>query len=181
MSAEYNESFIAFLRSGGKQTASALSEGFDPMFGGFALPSLPGMSSALYEGSGGSSNGAGGYAVNIPTDGQIIPLAVPDLGVRSVARAIPTATDIKLPSQSTFGTAGIKAESGATTNAFVEDVYKRQALTRVDFLGIMWEQDDRDPRAKGKQMWITEFADDKRAALEMVAFKNKLASMSAPK
>jgi hypothetical protein len=30
-------------------------------------------------------------------------------------------------------------------------------------------------------MWITEFADDKRAALEMVAFKNKLASMSAPK
>src|ERR1035438_7298367 len=30
MSTEYNEAFLAFLRSGGKQTASALSEGFDP-------------------------------------------------------------------------------------------------------------------------------------------------------
>ena len=144
MSAEYNESFIAFLRSGGKQTASALSEGFDPMFGGFALPSLPGMSSALYEGSGGSSNGAGGYAVNIPTDGQIIPLAVPDLGVRSVARAIPTATDIKLPSQSTFGTAGIKAESGATTNAFVESNPTLSQLTLSAFMmglphTVSWE------------------------------------------
>jgi HK97 family phage major capsid protein len=120
MSAEYTGAFISFLKSNGKNTPSALAEGFDPLFGGFALPSLPGMSSALYEGSGGSSNGAGGYAVSIPTDGQIIPLAVQDLGVRSVARAIPTATDIKLPSQSTFGTAGIKAESGAATNTFVE-------------------------------------------------------------
>jgi hypothetical protein len=65
--------------------------------------------------------------------------------------------------------------------AFITQLEELSALTRVDFLGIMWEQDDRDPRAKGKQMWITEFADDKRAALEMVAFKNKLASMSAPK
>jgi HK97 family phage major capsid protein len=144
MSTEYSEAFLAFLRSGGKQTASALSEGFDPMFGGFALPTLPGMSSALYEGSGGSSNGAGGYAVNIPTDGQIIPLAVPDLGVRSVARAIPTATDIKLPSQSTFGTAGIKAESGATTNAFVESNPTLAQLTLSAFMmglthTVSWE------------------------------------------
>ena len=76
MSPEYSESFLAFLRSGGMQTSSALSEGFDPMFGGFALPALQGMSAALYEGS----SGAGGAAVNVPTDGQIIPLAVPDLG-----------------------------------------------------------------------------------------------------
>ena len=120
MSTEYNEAFLAFLRSGGKQTGSALSEGFDPLFGGFALPSLPGMSSAMYEGTGGGSNGAGGYAINIPTDGQIVPLAVPDLGVRSLARAISTATDIKIPSQSTFGTAGVKAESGASSNTFSE-------------------------------------------------------------
>jgi len=144
MSAEYNESFLAFLRSGGKQTASALSEGFDPMFGGFALPTLPGMSSALYEGSSGSSNGAGGYAVNIPTDGQIIPLAVPDLGVRSVARAIPTATDIKLPSQSTFGTAGIKAESGASTNTFTESNPTLSQITLSAFMmglthTVSWE------------------------------------------
>jgi HK97 family phage major capsid protein len=120
MSEDYTNAFVAFLRSGGKQAGSALSEGFDPLFGGFALPSLPGMSSALYEGSGGSSNGAGGYAINIPTDGQIVPLAVPDLGVRSLARAIGTATDVKIPSQSTFGTAGVKAESGASTNTFSE-------------------------------------------------------------
>lgn len=120
MSAEYNESFLAFLRSGGKQTGSALSEGFDPMFGGFALPAMPGMSSALYEGTGGSSNGAGGYAVSVPTDNLIVPLAVPDLGVRAVSKAIPTATDIKIPSQSTFGTAGWKTESGASQNLFTE-------------------------------------------------------------
>jgi len=120
MSAEYGDAFLAFLRSGGKQTGSALSEGFDPLFGGFALPSMPGMSSALYEGAGGSSNGAGGYAVSVPTDGLIVPLAVPDLGVRSVAKAIPTATDIKIPGQNSFGTAGIKSESGASANLFAE-------------------------------------------------------------
>jgi hypothetical protein len=49
MTTEYNEAFLSFLRSGGKQTSSTLSEGFDPMFGGFALPALPGMSAALYE------------------------------------------------------------------------------------------------------------------------------------
>jgi HK97 family phage major capsid protein len=116
MSAEYTGAFLAFLRSGGRQASSELSEGFDPLFGGYALPSLPGVSAALYEGSGAT----GGFAETIPTDPNIIPLAVPDLGVRSLARAIPTSNDIKLPSQSTFGTAGIKAESGATTNTFTE-------------------------------------------------------------
>ncbi len=116
MSAEYNEAFLSFLRSGGKQTHSALSEGFDPMFGGFALPSLPGMSAALYEGS----NSGGGYAVSVPTDPQIVPLAVPDLGVRAISRVIPTSTDIKIPSQSTFGTAGWKTESGSSSNTFSE-------------------------------------------------------------
>jgi HK97 family phage major capsid protein len=120
MSTEYTESFLAFLRSGGKQTASALSEGFDPMFGGFALPAMPGMSSALYGGSGGSSTTAGGYAVSVVTDNLIVPLGMVDLGVRSIAKAIPTATDIKIPSQSTFGTAGWKLESGAASNLFTE-------------------------------------------------------------
>jgi HK97 family phage major capsid protein len=120
MSTEYTESFLAFLRSGGKQASSALSEGFDPLFGGFALPSMPGMSSALYEGTGGSSTTAGGYAVSVPTDSLIVPLAVPDLGVRAVSKAIPTATDIKIPAQNSFGTAGIKTESGSTANLFQE-------------------------------------------------------------
>jgi HK97 family phage major capsid protein len=117
MSADYTNAFLALVRSGGKQASDTLSEGFDPMFGGFALPSLPGVvSAALYEGSG----GAGGFATTAPTDPNIIELAVPDLGVRPLARAIATANDIKLPSQSTFGTAGIKAESGALTNIFSE-------------------------------------------------------------
>jgi HK97 family phage major capsid protein len=116
MSTEYGEAFLSFLRSGGKQATRELSEGFDPLFGGFALPSLRGMSAALYEGS----NAAGGYAVSVPTDNLIVPLGVPDLGVRSVARVIPTATDIKLPSQSTFSTPALKAESGAASNLFTE-------------------------------------------------------------
>ena len=120
MSEEYTQSFLAFLRSGGKKASSALSEGFDPLFGGFAMPSLPGMSTALYEGSGGSSDSAGGYAVSVPTDSLIVPLAVPDLGVRCVARAIPTATDIKIPGQNSFATAGIKLESGSSSNLFSE-------------------------------------------------------------
>lgn len=116
MSAEYTQSFLAFLRSGGKQATSELSEGFDPMFGGFALPALPGIRSALYEGS----NSGGGYAVSVPTDPQIVPLAVPDLGVRSIARVIPTSTDVKIPTQSAFGTAGWKSESGSSSNLFSE-------------------------------------------------------------
>jgi HK97 family phage major capsid protein len=78
------------------------------------------MSAALYGGAGGSSGAAGGYAVSVPTDGQIASLALPDLGVRSLARAIPTETDIKIPTQTAFGTAGIKAESGSSTNTFSE-------------------------------------------------------------
>ncbi len=117
MSTDYNEAFLNFVRSGGKQASRELSEGFDPLFGGFALPALPGMSAAaMYEGS----NAVGGYSVSVPTDNQIVPLGVPDLGVRSVARVIPTATDIKIPTQSTFGTAGLKAESGGSTNSFSE-------------------------------------------------------------
>jgi len=116
MSTEYNEAFLAFLRSGGKQASSELSAGFDPLFGGYALPSLPGMSAALYEGSG----SAGGFAVSVPTEPQIVPLALPDLGVRSVATVLATQTDVKIPSQSTFSTAGIKAESGSSQNQFTE-------------------------------------------------------------
>jgi HK97 family phage major capsid protein len=120
MSEEYSAAFLAFVRSGGKQATSALSEGFDSLFGGFALPALPGMSAASYEGTGGSSDGAGGYAVNVPTDGLIVPLAVPDIGVRAVSKAIPTSSDIKIPIQATFATAGIKAESGSSSNQFSE-------------------------------------------------------------
>lgn len=140
MSEDYTNAFVAFLRSGGKQASDSLSEGFDPLFGGFCLPSLPGVSAALYE----SSPGAGGYATTAPTDPNIIPLAVPDLGVRSLARVITTANDIKLPSQSTFGTAGIKAESGAATNTFTESNPTLSQITLSAFMmglthTVSWE------------------------------------------
>ncbi len=129
MSAEYTSAFISFLRSNGKNTASALAEGYDPLFGGFAMPTLPGVSAAVYEGSQGSSNAAGGYAVSVPTDTLIVPLAVPDIGVRGAARAIPTATDIKIPRQGTFATAGWKLESGASSNLFSESAASLEQLT----------------------------------------------------
>jgi HK97 family phage major capsid protein len=116
MSGEYNEAFLAFVRSGGKQATDTLTEGFDPLFGGYALPALPGMSSAMYEGS----NSGGGYSVSVPTSDLIVPLGLVDLGVRAVANAIATATDIKIPVQASFGTAAIKAESGGSTNTFSE-------------------------------------------------------------
>lgn len=114
MSADYAGALLSYLRTGVK--SSALAEGHDEMFGGFRLPFASGMSAALYEGS----NGAGGYAVSVPTDNLIVPLALPDLGIRSVARVIPTATDIKIPAQTAFGTAGIKAESGSSSHTFTE-------------------------------------------------------------
>ena len=134
MSAEYTESFISFLKSNGENSPSALAEGYDPLFGGFALPALPGVSAAVYEGSQGSSNAAGGYAVSVPTDSLIVPLAIPDLGVRALARAIPTATDIKIPRQGTFGTAGWKLESGASSNLFSESDPALEQFTLSAFM-----------------------------------------------
>ena len=110
MSPEYAESFLSFIRSGGKQATSELSEGFDAMFGGFALPALPGMNAAAYEGS----NSGGGYAVSVPTDQNIVPLGIPDLGVRSIASVIATQTDVKIPRGTAFPTAAIKAEGDGT-------------------------------------------------------------------
>lgn len=67
--------------------------------------------------------------------------------------------------------------------AFITKLENIAAQARVDFLGIIWQQTDRDAGAKHKAVaptWVTEFADDKRAALELLLFKNKLAAMSAP-
>jgi hypothetical protein len=56
--------------------------------------------------------------------------------------------------------------------------------TRVDFLGIMWWQTGAETGANGNHsapMWITEFAHDERAALDLLVFKNQLTSMHPPK
>src|SRR5436305_42918 len=58
------------------------------------------IGAALYEGTG----SAGGYAVPVIVDGQVVPLAPTEMGVRSIAHVIPTSSDIKVPRGLTLGT-----------------------------------------------------------------------------
>lgn len=85
---DYAADFMAYITSGGKN-----------------------MGAALYEGS----NAAGGYAVPIVVDDQIVPLAPQEMAIRQLAMVIPTSSDIKFPSKLAFGTAAITAELGTFT------------------------------------------------------------------
>jgi HK97 family phage major capsid protein len=93
-----------------------LSADYLPAFRSYIASGGTKITAALYEGS----DGAGGYAVPILVSNQIVPLAPPDMGVRKLATVIPTVSDIKIPRKGSFGVAGAKAESGATTNLFPE-------------------------------------------------------------
>jgi HK97 family phage major capsid protein len=95
--------------------------------GGFRLPGsemytrqrLPnGALAATYEGTEGSSDAAGGYAITVPTVDQIVPLAVPDLGIFDASLVLATATDVKIPQQASFGTSALKSESTGTIATF---------------------------------------------------------------
>jgi HK97 family phage major capsid protein len=88
LSADYPDAFYQYVRSGGRE-----------------------VSAALYEGS----EGAGGYAVPITVDDQIVPLAPQEMSVRQLAQVIPTAMDIKIPQKGSFGVANAKAENAAFT------------------------------------------------------------------
>ena len=76
-------------------------------------PGLGTLEPHWYEGS----NTAGGYAVPVVVDDQIVPLAPNEMGVRRLANVIPTVMDIKIPQQATFGTAAAKAENAAFTES----------------------------------------------------------------
>ena len=98
------------------------------------------MGAALYEGTG----SAGGFTVPIIVEGQVIPLAPTEMGVRTVANVIPTASDIKLPRGATFGTAAGKAESGASDNYFTESDPTLEQFTLSAFMAggahtVSWE------------------------------------------
>lgn len=67
------------------------------------------VGAALYEGV----DSAGGYAVPIVVDDQIVPLAPQELAIRRVASVIPTTSDIKVPTKTAFGTAATKTETSA--------------------------------------------------------------------
>lgn len=59
-------------------------------------------------------------------------------------------------------------------------IMKFEQMGKVDFLGILWWQTTPQTIGKGSAsvpMWITEFADDKRASLDMLLFRNKLTSL----
>jgi HK97 family phage major capsid protein len=127
---EYKASLISFLRTGGKAHTEELTVGADGN-GGYHVPgsdqytrqrfangTFPKMNAAMYEGSEGSSDAAGGYAISVPTVQQVVPLALPDLGIFDSAMVIPTATDIKIPQQASFGTSALKAESTGTIATF---------------------------------------------------------------
>jgi len=123
---EYFSALHAFLKTGGKAHSEELTIGADGS-GGYYVPgsecytrqlSPNGVSAALYEGTLGGSNGAGGYAVTVPTDPQITPLALPDLGIFNASTVIPTSNDLKVPIQASFGTAALKSESSGTIATF---------------------------------------------------------------
>jgi len=117
-SSEYAEGFFEYVSSNGTK-----------------------MSAAMYEGS----NPAGGFAVPVTVEGQVVPLAPPDTGVRSVANVIPTVMDIKIPRATTISTATAKAEgTGNGSNLFQESEPVLDQFTLSAFMAglshvISWE------------------------------------------
>ncbi|HZR58467.1 MAG TPA: phage major capsid protein [Terriglobales bacterium] len=98
------------------------------------------VSAALYEGTG----SAGGFAVPVVVEGQVVPLAPQEMGVRSIATVIGTASDIKVPRSTAFGVAAAKAESGASDNFFTESDPTLDQFTLSAFMAgithtISWE------------------------------------------
>jgi HK97 family phage major capsid protein len=124
---EYAKSLHAFLMSGGKAHGEELNAGADGQ-GGYHIPGSEAYTrqrgpngraqAATYEGAGGGSDAAGGYAVSIPTDTLIVPLAMPDLGIFDASMVVPTSSDLKIPQAASFGTSALKAESTGTIATF---------------------------------------------------------------
>jgi HK97 family phage major capsid protein len=109
---EHARAFHRYVASGGREVDPLLLESAESFGGGFALPGTK-QFAALYEGS----NSAGGYAVPIVVDDQIVPLAPQEMSVRKLAQVIPTRMDIKIPTKSTFSTAAAKAETSSFTES----------------------------------------------------------------
>jgi HK97 family phage major capsid protein len=118
LSADYREAFYSYLGSNGTK-----------------------VSAALYEGS----NPAGGFIVPVVVEGQVVPLAPTDMGVRAIASIIPTAMDIKIPRATTISTAAGKAEgTGSGANLFQESEPVLDQFTLSAFMAgvlhqISWE------------------------------------------
>lgn len=118
LSAEYVDDFFDYVASNGQRVGAA-----------------------LYEGAG----SAGGYAVPITVEGQVVPLAPTDMGVRKIATVIPTTMDIKIPRATTISTAAAKAEGdGSGSNLFQESEPALDQFTLSAFMAglqhaLSWE------------------------------------------
>lgn len=114
LSTDYAEAFQAYVASNGSK-----------------------LSAALYEGS----NAAGGFAVPVTVEGQVVPLMPPETGIRSIATVIPTQNDIKIPRQTTISTAATKAEgTGNGSNVFTESEPVLDQFTLSAFMAGLLHQ-----------------------------------------
>jgi HK97 family phage major capsid protein len=135
LGAGYAKALHQFLLSGGKIADPVLTEHYDAIGQGFPLPTA-GFSAAMYEGS----SAAGGYAVPVVVDDQIVPLAPNEMAVRQLAMVIPTRSDIKIPQKATASTAAAKAE----TSSFTESEPTLSQITLSAYMGgvlqeVSWE------------------------------------------
>lgn len=133
------------LTNGGRrvtqQPQKLLSEEYEDAFFDYVASNGQRLSAALYEGSG----SAGGFTVPVTVEGQVIPLAPTDMGVREIASVISTVMDIKLPRATTISTATAKAEGDGTgSNVFTESEPVLEQFTLSAFMAgvlhqISWE------------------------------------------
>lgn len=94
------------------------------------------ISATLSEGT----NTAGGFAVPSIVDGQIVPLAPAEMGIRTLADVIPTSMDIKFPRQTAHAAAAVKAEAAAFTESDPAiDQFTLSAFMVGVLFDISWE------------------------------------------
>lgn len=112
-SEEYANDFYAWIASNGTKITAALGEG---------------------------TGSAGGFAVPIVVDGQIVPLAPQEMAIRQLATVIPTTSDIKIPTKTAFGVATTKTEGSSFTES---DPTLGQLTLTANMIGIQetisWE------------------------------------------
>jgi HK97 family phage major capsid protein len=133
------------LTDGGRRTEipgqRMLSTDYRTAFFDYVSSNGQNLSAALYEGSG----SAGGYIVPVTVEGQVVPLAPTDMGLREIATVLPTVMDLKIPRATTISAAAAKAEgTGNGTNVFTESDPVLDQFTLSAFMAglthtISWE------------------------------------------
>jgi HK97 family phage major capsid protein len=133
------------LTDGGRRISTpgqlVLSEDYREAFFDYVRTNGQNVGAAMYEGS----NPAGGYTVPVTVEGNVVPLAPTDRGIREIATVISTAMDIKIPRATTISTAAAKAEgTGSGANLFTESTPLLDQFTLSAFMAglthtVSWE------------------------------------------